>query len=80
MEKMNGFVCVSVENSGEIPQKDIGYVFNKFYQSDSSRSIQGNGIGLAIVKKILDLHSAEIFAESEAGTVRFTVKLPCIEE
>lgn len=46
---------VSVSNNGEkIPEEVQTKIFNKFYQADESHSSEGNGIGLAIVKKLLD--------------------------
>ena len=52
-------------------------VFEKFYQGDSSRSSQGNGLGLALAKRIIDLHHGEIAVSSKEnkGTT-FTVSLP----
>ena len=43
------------------------HLFDKFYQGDNSHSKEGNGLGLALVKKIIDIHSAEIIIESEVG-------------
>lgn len=70
-------VTVKVTNGGrEIPQDSIGHIFNKFYQADESHSSEGNGIGLAIVKKVCDLHSGNVKAESFGGKTSFTVCLP----
>lgn len=71
------FLSVSVSNSGpDIPPDKIGRIFNKFYQVDESHSSEGNGIGLAVVRKICDLHSGTVSAESSGGTTTFTVLLP----
>jgi signal transduction histidine kinase len=55
-----------------IPEKDLPYIFDRFYKVDKARvrSGQGSGLGLAIVKKIIDLHEGEISIKSEveAGT------------
>lgn len=70
-------VTVTVTNGGsEIPLDSIGHIFNKFYQADESHSSEGNGIGLAIVKKVCDLHSGSVKAESFGGKTSFTVCLP----
>lgn len=48
---------VTVENDGEpIPEEKLGQVWDAFYQVDAARNQEGNGLGLAIVAKILDLH------------------------
>ncbi len=71
------FLSVSVSNSGPgIPEEKIGRIFNKFYQADESHSSEGNGIGLAVVRKICDLHSGTVSAESADGRTTFTVLLP----
>lgn len=68
---------VTVSNTGiEIPKEKQEKIFNKFYQADESHSTQGNGIGLAIVKKIVDLHSGSISVKSGGGITSFTVTLP----
>lgn len=70
-------VIVEVKDKGiGIAKEDIPYVFERLYRGDRSRNqIEGNGIGLTIVKNILQLHFAIIDVESEEGIgTTFTVK------
>ena len=68
---------VSVGNTGsEIPKEERERIFNKFYQADRSHATEGNGVGLAIVKRIVDLHGGEIEVDSADGVTTFTVELP----
>jgi len=70
-------LAVTVSNQGsEIPEEQHSRIFDKFYQADESHSAEGNGIGLALVKKITELHEGEIGVKSENGTTAFTVVLP----
>lgn len=70
-------LCVAISNTGgEIPPEKTEKIFNKFYQADESHAQEGNGIGLAIVKRIVELHNGEISVKSENGMTTFTVVLP----
>lgn len=70
-------ISVKVSNTGsEIPKDKWDKIFNKFYQADESHATQGNGIGLAIVKRIVDLHNGNISVLSENEVTTFTVELP----
>ena len=63
-------VRIEIEDDGKgIPAKDIGNVFERFYRTDSSRnSMQGgSGIGLSIVKKIIEDHGGYVWATSKEG-------------
>ena len=73
-------VRVTVANSGEIPEEEQPRIFRKFYQADRSHFSAGNGLGLAIAKKIVELHQGTIQVESRNGAVVFTVTLPYEEE
>ena len=75
-----GSIQVSIANSGNIPQEDLTRIFRKFYQVDRSHCAAGNGIGLAIVKRIVELHQGTVQAENKGGAVIFTVTLPKTEE
>lgn len=70
-------LIVSVTNSGsEIAPENRDRIFIKFYQEDESHSGEGNGIGLAIVKKVVELHRGEVFVNSRDKMTSFTVTLP----
>lgn len=76
-EEKGSSLCISVLNEGsEIPQESVKRIFTKFYQADESHSGEGNGIGLAIVKRIVDLHGGTIQVNCENGWTCFTVFLP----
>ncbi len=69
---------ITVENQGPpIPKTDYELIFNKFYQCDKSRATEGNGIGLSIVKHIVNLHGGNITVACSDGKTAFTVTLPC---
>lgn len=70
-------LVVSIANSGNgIAEKDINRIFEKFYQADSSRNTEGNGLGLALVKRIADLLNLHVSITSEQGKMTvFTVEL-----
>jgi len=59
---------LKVSDSGCGISKEAGTrIFEKFYQADTSRSGEGNGLGLALVKKVIDVLGGEIYVESEIG-------------
>jgi two-component system, OmpR family, heavy metal sensor histidine kinase CusS len=59
---------VSVKDTGcGIAAEHLLRVFDRFYRVDSSRSVQGSGLGLALVKSIMDLHGGSAAVESEVG-------------
>ncbi len=73
----NELLVVKIINEcEEIPKEKLEKLFNKFYQADQSHASQGNGIGLAIVKRIVDLHLGNISVCCENGEIVFEVKLP----
>jgi len=68
---------VSISNYGDaIPEGSMDKIFNKFYQVDESHSKEGNGVGLAVVKKIVDLHDGEITVNCKDGKTTFIVTIP----
>ena len=70
-------VTVKIKNGGSISNTDLKKIWNKFYQADKSHTTQGNGIGLAIVRRIVDLHGGVAEVESADGQVTFAITLPC---
>ena len=70
-------VTVAIRNQGpRIPPGKQDKIFRKFYQADESHAAEGNGIGLAIVKRVVDLHGGQVAAASREGSTTFTVTLP----
>jgi signal transduction histidine kinase len=70
------FYQISVANSGiEIPIEKRKKIFEKFYQADESHCSSGNGIGLAVVKYVTELHGGEVFVKCKNGITTFTVKI-----
>lgn len=77
LHERDGQYEVTVKNRGPaISEDQQKKIFNKFYQADESHASEGNGIGLALVKGVCDLHGGEITVDSEDGITSFTVYLP----
>jgi signal transduction histidine kinase len=77
VEDQGGTYAVSILNCGmEIPPEQQSKIFKKFYQADESHASEGNGIGLALVKNVTDLHGGTVSVHSESGTTTFKVELP----
>ena len=74
-EKEERYVVLVSNTGSEISPESQKKIFNKFYQADESHSTEGNGIGLAIVKRIIDLHKGEISVESKNGMTTFGITL-----
>ena len=70
-------ICVKISNTGsEIPIEKQDKIFQKFYQIDESHATQGNGTGLAIVKRIVELHRGKVSVSSHNDITTFSTVLP----
>lgn len=77
IEQQSSAVFVSISNTGNgISSEDQKRIFQKFYQADTSHSAEGTGTGLAIVKRITELHRGKVSVESADDKTVFTVELP----
>lgn len=76
----NSKIIFSVRNSGKgISEKDLPFIFERFYKTDKSRSLDSKsfGLGLYIVKKIIDLHSGTVTCNSDSETyTEFSISFP----
>lgn len=78
MTSFDNWVVVTIADSGcGISEDKISHIFDKFFQVDKSRNKEGNGLGLALVKKIIDLSDGSISVTSTLGVgSSFQIKLP----
>lgn len=69
-------ISVSITNEGpEIPADEAERIFHKFYRGESAGRSSGNGIGLSIVKSIVEMHGGKVKASSKDGKTTFTVSI-----
>jgi signal transduction histidine kinase len=73
-----GVKIVFTNPGGEISEKDLPFIFERFYRGEKSRSRDhgGAGIGLAIVKELVEAHNGQVGAEIAAGEIRIWFSLP----
>ena len=78
----NGYGVVEVSDTGCGISREVGaHMFEKFYQGDTSHQTAGNGLGLTLVKRVIDLTGSEISVASELGQgSTFTVRIKCANE
>lgn len=76
-----GKVEILIADTGcGMSEAQLKHIFDKFYQGDLSHSGEGNGLGLALVKRVLELVDGEIRVESQEGVgSSFTVILPVMD-
>jgi len=68
LENEKDKIIVSISDTGcGMSKKTIQHVFDRFYQGDISNSVIGNGLGLSLVKRVIDLVEGEIMVDSECG-------------
>lgn len=82
ISKQNSKAFISVKDEGEtIPPDDLPYIFDRFHKSDRSRSLdkEGVGLGLYLVKTIINAHDEDIAVKSENGITEFVFTLPVTE-
>lgn len=66
-----------IDNGPGMDAETVSHIFDRFYQADASRSTAGNGLGLTLAKRIVELHRGLIAVSSVPGTgTAFTVTLP----
>src|SRR5699024_3138381 len=71
VKDVGDFIQVEIEDNGKgIATKDLPLIFNRFYRTDASRNSSkgGSGIGLSIVKKIIEDHGGKVWATSKENT------------
>ena len=82
MMRTEGAVVFTIEDDGPgIVPGDEEHIFMKFYQSESSHGMEGNGLGLALVRQIVEMSGGSVDVQNlEVGGCRFTVRLPLEQE
>lgn len=80
-EDNNAVVCV--QNKGQnIKKEELGFLFERFYKADKSRTSDndGTGLGLAIAKSLVEIQGGSIWATCDEDDIRFFVSFKCLEK
>ncbi|MSR91881.1 ATP-binding protein [Inconstantimicrobium porci] len=74
---MNGALISFRNKCDNLTEDDVEHIFDRFYRGDKARnsSVEGSGIGLSIVKSIIELHNSSIWAELHDGEIWFIMRL-----
>lgn len=78
LTKNDSSCCIEIKDSGiGMTEETIQKMFERFYQEDTTRKTEGNGLGLSLVKEIIELHEGQINAVSQSGAgTKFCIQLP----
>ena len=83
LDRIDDNAVLEVQDSGVgIPEESLSHIFERFYRVDKARSRKsgGSGLGLSIVRNIIERNRGEIFVRSEVGTgTTFTVSFPAFD-
>lgn len=67
------------DNGPGVPEEKLGHIFERFYRCDESRNQKGSGVGLYVVRSIIERHGGEVRAKNEEG-LALTLTFPIAEE
>ena len=68
IEEIKDFICLSWKDNGNgVPEEKLGRIFDRFYRCDEARKEKGSGVGLYVVKYIMEQHGGTAEAKNEGG-------------